>query len=119
MKLSVEELKSAAVKAIEIFPDYDMAEEILIDAIKQTAGELKWDTIKEDREQKDEVLRDVYRALKEAFKLELIDDRFTREDLDILKHAVDDLERSKSNPTGYAIEDVNRAIAHIKTAMQR
>ena len=117
MKLSVEELQKCVEKVIEILPEYESIEDVFIDALKTIIGELKVDPI--TSMEKEEICRDIYRALKMTFKVELIEDRFTREDLDILKHAVDDLERSKSNPAGYAIEDVNRAIAHIKTAMQR
>lgn len=81
--MTKEEVVRACSYIIEELPAYDIAEPLMESAIKHAIGEIRWDALSSE----DRLLykKETYAGLKQAFSVKDIDDKFTREDIAILK----------------------------------
>lgn len=114
-----DELIRSAQQVIEALPEYSIAEDILDTAITRTMGTSFITSL--PLEEVDETRRAVYRTLKQAFDVTLVDDHATREDLDNLRHAVKLLDQAR---IGYLNKDLdadtwmNRGISYIEQVLE-
>ena len=110
MKATPEQIQRGVEKLIEALPEYEMSEDLLIEAAHHAIGTKQWI---EDIEGREEVKRDIYRALKVLGNVKLPDDKLTREDLEELGSALICL----TDPVTES--DIESAISHIRKAMKQ
>lgn len=84
--MTKEEVVRACSYIIEELPAYDIAEPLMESAIKHAIGDIRWDALSSE----DRLLykKETYAGLKQAFSVKDIDDKFTREDIHLLKVGV-------------------------------
>ena len=110
MKATPEQIKRGVEKLIEALPEYDLADDLLIEAARHVIGTEQWIN---DIEGREEVKRDIYRGLKTLGGVKLEEDKLTREDLEELGSALICL----TDPVTES--DIESAISHIRKAMKQ
>ena len=84
--MTKEELIRGCMTVIEQLPEYDDADDLMIDGVRSAISIEEW--VKGTPEKREEYKRELYRALKAGFQVHDIDDHLTREDLELLDRSI-------------------------------
>lgn len=117
--LTPEQLKSAVSNLIEELPEYSTSEDLMQAAVRYAVSPVTW--IHATPEERVEMKREVYRALKQMADVKDIDNHLTREDLDFLKLALERLDQAISMfwQEDSPISTIEEAKEYIKKAMEK
>jgi len=85
MRATPEQIQRGLEKLVEALPEYSQADDLLIEAARAAVGPKQWI---EDIDGREELKRDIYRALKLLGNVKLPDDAMIREDLEEIEKAL-------------------------------
>ena len=88
--MTKEELIRGCMTIIEKLPEYDDADDLMIDGVRAAISIEEW--IRGNPDEREKCKQELYRALKAGFQVENIDDHLTREDLALLDKCIETME---------------------------
>lgn len=121
--MDAKQIRKGLQKLVSDLPEYELSDDLLIAAVRDAVDPVVW--INATPDERTDMKRDLYRALRDMVDVEDISDRLIREDLEDLDRAITALEdvvgkqRNTSTVIPWVMGQISTALDYIKKARAR